>query len=100
MENDTGSSSRGKILLAATPIPQAHGHNGLNVRELANDVCIKTASIYHHFASKADLGVAVARRYWENTAAALEAKFDEAADERECLRRYPGAARTYRSMMR
>ncbi|RAR52867.1 TetR family transcriptional regulator [Paraburkholderia unamae] len=93
MKNDAGSSSREKILLAATRIAQAHGYNGLNVRELADEVGIKAASLYHHFASKADLGAAVARRYWENTAAALEAELAGAADARECLRRYPATFR-------
>ena len=34
---------------------------------------IKPASIYHHFPTKADLGAAVAKRYWEDSAADLEA---------------------------
>ena len=54
-------------------IAQAHGYGGLNFRDLADDVGIKAASIYHHFPSKADLGAAVARRYWEDSAAELEA---------------------------
>ncbi|WP_254065657.1 TetR family transcriptional regulator [Acidisoma sp. L85] len=35
----------------------------MNFRDLAAQVGIKAASIYHHFPSKADLGAAVARRY-------------------------------------
>ena len=82
-------NSREKILFAATKIAQAHGYNGLNFRDLAEDVGIKAASIYHHFPSKADLGVAVARRYWEDTAAQLESMLAEATDPVRCLRRYP-----------
>ena len=67
------SDSREKILAAARQAAQAHGYGGLNFRDLAADVGIKAASIYHHFPSKADLGAAVARRYWEDTAAGLEA---------------------------
>lgn len=66
MKNDSGLSSRERILVAATKIAQAHGYSGLNFRDLAEAVGIKAASIYHHFASKADLGAAVARRYWRN----------------------------------
>jgi TetR/AcrR family transcriptional repressor of nem operon len=68
---------------------QAHGYNGLNFRDLAEVVGIKSASIYYHFPSKADLAAAVAKRYWEDSAAALEAMLDETPDPARCLRQYP-----------
>jgi TetR/AcrR family transcriptional repressor of nem operon len=89
VRNDTGGNSRERILAAATRIAQAHGYNGLNFRDLAEDVGIKAASIYHHFTSKADLGAAVARRYWQDAAAAMEALLAESADPVRCLQRYP-----------
>ncbi len=61
------SSSKEAILAAARRTAQAHGYSGLNFRDLADAGGIKAASIYHHFPSKADLGAAVARRYWEDT---------------------------------
>lgn len=93
MKNDSGLNSRERILVAATKIAQAHGYSGLNYRDLAEDVGIKAASIYHHFASKADLGAAVARRYWENSAATLDALLAESADPIDCLRHYPDTFR-------
>lgn len=66
-------TSRDEILNAARLTAQAHGYTGLNIRALADDVGIKAASIYYHFASKADLGAAVAQRYWEDTARDLQA---------------------------
>ena len=54
---------------------------------------IKAASIYHHFPSKADLGAAVARRYWEDTAADLESMLAETSDPVHCLRQYPDVFR-------
>jgi TetR/AcrR family transcriptional repressor of nem operon len=87
------SSAREAILAAAKRTAQAHGYGGLNFRDLADEVGIKAASIYHHFPSKADLGVAVARRYWEDTAAQLEAMLAETADPVRCLRRYPDVFR-------
>ena len=87
------SSSREAILAAAKRTAQARGYSGLNFRDLADEVGIKAASIYHHFPSKADLGVAVARRYWEDTAAQLEAMLAEATDPVRCLRRYPDVFR-------
>ena len=83
------SSSKEAILAAARRTAQAHGYGGLNFRDLADEVGIKAASIYYHFPSKADLGAAVARRYWEDTAAGLEALSAENSDPAGSLRRYP-----------
>ena len=87
------SSSREAILAAARRTAQAHGYSGLNFRDLADEVGIKAASIYHHFPSKADLGAAVAKRYWEDTAAGLESMLAETSDPVRCLRRYPDVFR-------
>jgi TetR/AcrR family transcriptional repressor of nem operon len=83
------SSSREAILAAARRTAQARGYNGLNFRDLADEVGIKAASIYYHFPSKADLGAAVARRYWEDTESGLESMLAETSDPVRCLRRYP-----------
>jgi TetR/AcrR family transcriptional repressor of nem operon len=87
------SSSKEAILAVARRTAQAHGYSGLNFRDLADQVGIKAASIYHHFPSKADLGAAVARRYWEDTAAGLESMLAETPDPVRCLRRYPDVFR-------
>ncbi len=89
MSMTISSSSREAILTAARRAAQMHGYNGLNFRDLAKEVGIKAASIYYHFPSKADLGAAVARRYWEDIRAALNAMQAETTDPRLCLRRYP-----------
>jgi TetR/AcrR family transcriptional repressor of nem operon len=87
--NAVSSNSSEKILAAARRIAQAHGYSGLNFRDLADEVGIKAASIYHHFPSKADLAAAVAKRYWEDTAAALDALLADSLDPIRCLRQYP-----------
>jgi len=87
-------NSREAILAAAKLAAQAHGYAGLNFRDIALEVGIKAASIYHHFASKADLGIAVAKRYWEDAGAALEAMSADGADPVDCLRQYPATFRT------
>jgi TetR/AcrR family transcriptional repressor of nem operon len=97
VKNEAGSNSSDRILAAATRIAQAHGYSGLNIRDLAEDVGIKTASLYHHFPSKADLAAAVARRYWQDAAATLEAIRADTQDPLECLRRYP--AETFRKSL-
>ena len=66
------ANAREEILAAAKLVAQAHGYAGLNFRDLAQEVGIKAASIYYHFPSKADLAAAVAKRYWEDSAAYLE----------------------------
>jgi len=78
-----------EILAAARQSAQAHGYGGLNFRDLANEVGIKAASIYHHFPSKADLGAAVAKRYWEDTAADLDAIAAQFSDPKAALAAYP-----------
>lgn len=82
-------TSRDEILNAARLTAQAHGYTGLNIRALADDVGIKAASIYYHFASKADLGAAVAQRYWEDTARDLQALRETEGDALKSLSRYP-----------
>jgi len=76
-------------LAAARRSAQAHGYGGLNFRDLAQEVGIKAASIHYYFPSKADLGAAVARRYWEDTAAGLAAMSAATSDPSEWLHRYP-----------
>lgn len=83
------NNAREAILLAARNIAQSQGYNGLNFRDLANEVGIKPASIYYHFPSKADLGVAVAKRYWQDGAAALETICEQTPNPVEALRRFP-----------
>ncbi|QOZ12572.1 TetR/AcrR family transcriptional regulator [Bradyrhizobium sp. CCBAU 51765] len=87
------SSSKEAILAAARQTAQAHGYSGLSFRDLADQVGIKAASIYHHFPSKAELGAAVARRYWEDTAADLDAMSSEFADPLRRLQEYPSIFR-------
>jgi TetR/AcrR family transcriptional repressor of nem operon len=90
---EMSENAREAVLEAARRTAQAHGYGGLNFRDIGAEVGIKAASIYHHFASKADLGAAVAKRYWEDTAAALEALSTETGDPIKALDAYPGLFR-------
>lgn len=82
-------NAREDILAAAKLVAQAHGYAGLNFRDLAQEVGIKAASIYYHFPSKADLAAAVAKRYWEDSAAYLESLLQNSSKPLDALRRYP-----------
>jgi TetR/AcrR family transcriptional regulator, transcriptional repressor for nem operon len=86
-------SAREAILEAARRAAQAHGYGGLNFRDIGAEVGIKAASIYHHFPSKADLGAAVAKRYWEVMAANLESLAAATGEPRKALEAYPGLFR-------
>lgn len=77
------------ILATARSQVQAHGYDGLNFRDVAARVGIRAASLYHHFPNKAALGAAVARRYNEDTEAALAALSKMHGDPKACLRAYP-----------
>ncbi|WP_267371242.1 MULTISPECIES: TetR/AcrR family transcriptional regulator [unclassified Pantoea] len=82
-------NAREAILAAAKRAAQNHGYNGINFRTIADEVGIKNASIYYHFASKADLGAAVANRYWQDTAQALQTIREQSASPAEALKHYP-----------
>jgi TetR/AcrR family transcriptional regulator, transcriptional repressor for nem operon len=88
-EDCMSANAREDILAAAKLVAQAHGYAGLNFRDLAQEVGIKAASIYYHFPSKADLGAAVAKRYWEDAAAYLESLLQNSSKPLDALRRYP-----------
>jgi TetR/AcrR family transcriptional repressor of nem operon len=87
-------NAREAILAAAKTAAQKHGYSGINFRSIGEAVGIKNASIYYHFASKADLGAAVAARYWQDTATVLQAIRDSKADPLQCLEIYPSIFRT------
>jgi TetR/AcrR family transcriptional regulator, transcriptional repressor for nem operon len=90
---EMSENAREAILEAARRTAQAHGYGGLNFRDIGAEVGIKAASIYHHFPSKADLGAAVAKRYWEDTASNLEALSTAIGDPTKALQAYPGLFR-------
>ncbi len=64
----------------------------MSFRDLAAEVGIKAASVYHYFPTKAELGAALARRYWEDAAATLES-LSAGSDPLRALSRYPGIFR-------
>ena len=84
---------REAILAAARATGQARGYGGLSFRDLAAEVGIRSASLHYHFPTKADLGAAVARRYWEDSKARLDALWEECGDPAACLARYPALFR-------
>lgn len=68
---------REAILKSAETRMRAGGYHGCSFREIAADVGIKSASIYYHFATKADLGAAMVARYEAKVLAAIGSPDDE-----------------------
>jgi TetR/AcrR family transcriptional repressor of nem operon len=87
------TNTRERILATARSVAQTRGYGGLSFRDLARDVGIKAASVYHYFPTKAELGAAVAQRYWEDSAAVLESISAQAPDPIDALRHYPDTFR-------
>ena len=79
-DTPTGSSidadsARRRILDSTAALVLEHGVAGVAQRRIAEEVGIKAASLYHHFASKNDLGEAVFRQGID----VMEHAWDEAA---------------------
>lgn len=87
------ANAREAILAAAKTAAQKHGYTGINFRNLGEVVGVKSASIYYHFASKAELGAAVAERYWQDTAAVLQGIRASSPDPFDSLKTYPSIFR-------
>src|ERR1700677_3227456 len=57
------------------------GYGGFSFRDLAAEIGIKSASVHHHFPTKATMAAAVARRYADQFFAKVPRRPDETADE-------------------
>jgi len=57
------SPSALRIVDAAQGLIQEVGYNGFSFEHISQAVGMRKASVHHHFASKADLGVEVVQRY-------------------------------------
>ena len=57
------------------------GYGGFSFRDLAAEIGIKSASVHHHFPTKATMAAAVARRYADRFFATVARSSDVTADE-------------------
>ena len=60
---EVNGDTAARILDVAQELFQTRGYNGISYQDISDRVGIRKASIHHHFASKADLAVALVRRY-------------------------------------
>ena len=66
------SPSAQRIAEVAQNLVQEVGYNGFSFEHIAKEVGMRKASVHHHFASKADLGVAVVQSYTHAFEGALQ----------------------------
>src|SRR5712691_7667422 len=66
--------------LAEARIREA-GYRGFSFRDLAAEIGIKSASVHHHFPTKATMAAAVAQRYADRFFAAVARRPPESADD-------------------
>lgn len=66
------NATAGKILDAGQELIQTRGYTAMSFQGIAEVVGIRKPSVIHHFPTKADLGVAIIRRYRDTFAAQLE----------------------------
>jgi TetR/AcrR family transcriptional repressor of nem operon len=57
------------------------GYRGFSFRDLAAEIGIKSASVHHHFPTKAAMAAAVARRYGDRFFEAVAPRHDEGEDD-------------------
>jgi TetR/AcrR family transcriptional repressor of nem operon len=57
------------------------GYGGFSFRDLAAEIGIKSASVHHHFPTKATMAAAVARRYGDRFLETVGRRPDETSDE-------------------
>ena len=82
------------ILASAQRLVQQRGFNGFSYADVADEVGIRKASLHHHFASKADLGVALVESYAAQFDGALSSIAHSDASELDKLKAYVGLYRS------
>lgn len=86
-------SKKQSILDAAERMARDGGYHDVSFRRIADDVGIKSASVFHHFASKEQLGAAVARRYTDRFMEIIGDPHEASLSTTEKLARYCDAFR-------
>jgi TetR/AcrR family transcriptional regulator, transcriptional repressor for nem operon len=79
-----------RVLDAAESLVQTRGYNAFSYADIARAVGIRKASLHHHFATKADLGVALVARYRSVFLGALDSIESGYEDAPKRLEQYTG----------
>lgn len=87
--------TKNKILDAAEELLQESGFGNFSYQDIATDLGIKKAAIHYHFPAKADLGVALVRRYLERFNAFAHEHARKGLSPRQGVEAYFGIAINY-----
>ncbi|PYE49005.1 TetR/AcrR family transcriptional regulator [Deinococcus yavapaiensis] len=90
------ADTRERILDVAQRLVQHRGYHAVSYKDVGEQLGIRNASIHYHFPSKADLGLALVRRYRERLQVTLAA-LDVLSSPAERLSRFVDA---YRDVVR
>lgn len=77
-----------RILDIAERLVQLRGYNAFSYADVAQAVGIQKASLHYHFATKADLGLALVARYRKEFVKALRAIEEDTEGARDRIERY------------
>jgi TetR/AcrR family transcriptional repressor of nem operon len=88
MATSSASGTADRILDIAERLVQQRGFNAFSYADVAKAVGIRKASLHYHYATKADLGVALVARYREVFLDALRGIETDVDDSLERLERY------------
>lgn len=84
------ASTRERILISAQALAQVRGYNGFSYADISAELAITKPSIHHHFASKAELAVALVAQYRKRFELARRPWEDPSLSPREQLTGYAG----------
>lgn len=76
------------ILDSAQALVQRRGYNAFSYKDVSLEVGVRGASIHYHFPTKADLGVALVRRYRNYVEVQLKRIREQGGDAPEQLRQF------------
>lgn len=71
MSRSARSNTAEEILDVASRLVQTRGFNGFSYADVATEIGTTPAALHYHFSTKADLGLALVRRYADGFRAAL-----------------------------
>lgn len=81
-------NTRDKLMDRAEQYIRSGGFASFSFRDLANDLGIKSASVHYHFATKSELGEAVALRYNARFSEALKALSESSDSTSQLIKAY------------
>ena len=84
----TGVDTKNLILNEAEALFRGKGFNGFSYADIARPLGIRNAAVHYHFATKADLGVALIERYRELLRTSTDQFMHEGGDARTQLEGY------------